>query len=35
METQNIINLFSDSSIEESKLATKKMVCNRQSNCKR
>ena len=35
METQKIINFLSDASIEESKLATKKRVCNRQPNCKR
>ena len=35
METQNIINLLMDSSNEESKFTTKKMVCYRQSDCKR
>ena len=35
METQKIINLLNDSSNEESKFATKKVVCHRQSNNKR
>ena len=35
MEAQKIINLLNDSSNEESKFATKKMVCYRQSNSKR
>ena len=34
METQKIINLLNDSSNEEYKFATKKMVCYRQSNSK-
>ena len=35
MEIQEIINLLNNSSNEESKFATKKMVCYRQSNNKR
>ena len=35
METQKIINLLNDSSNEESKFATKKLVCHRQPNNKR
>ena len=34
MGTQKITNLLNDSSNEESKFATKKIVCYRQSNNK-
>ena len=35
METQKIINLLNDSSNEESKFATKEMICYKPSNSKR